>query len=95
MLCFAITHQKGNIKRNLTTNGNFFLNTEEDGTAELLKLIKETNEEWNLKLDEIAEWMTRLDDAISSTKQYEKVIMTQKTTKYWTVIQTRTCSKKI
>ena len=45
---------------------------------ELLESITYRNEECNAEPDEIAEQVTRLDDAISVIKQPEEVIMSQK-----------------
>ena len=61
--------------------------TEEDVKAELLKPIKETNEEYNAQLSKNDERVTRLEDVISAIKQYEEVTLFKKS--YWTADQTR------
>ena len=45
--------------------------TEKGLKVQLLESIKEANKEWNVRVDEISDWMTRLEDAISVTKEYE------------------------
>lgn len=52
--------------------------TEEDVKAELLKPIKETNEEYNAQLSKNDERVTRLEDVISAIKQYEEVTLFKK-----------------
>lgn len=52
--------------------------TEEDVKAELLKPIKETNEEYNAQLSKNDERLTRLEDVISAIKQYEEVTLFKK-----------------
>ena len=63
--------------QNLTADKKNSKKTEEFVKAEMLRSLKETNEECDAPLDEMGNQMTRHDDPASIIKQYEEIILTQ------------------